>query len=241
MQASCAIKLPCSESRHNGHRHTLDLYQISVRYISFVHRKLTRYDSWYCEHFRPRLATFLSRRGKKKKKHTPNCLMNQLAPSLEQDLACSIWNLLRKSWNSLPKPCNLSAFLQNPAIWQKLERAKSKYSKSTDWSWKRRQTIFQNVINYSPSYTALRSRRLERSITPPWKSPLSHTDKSGSHIHPRLGFLCHSLPPPPWSHPTGSPLYSLSFLTQYILSSMYVADESELRMLCFPTRARTWF
>lgn len=167
--------------------------------------------------------------------------MNQLAPSLEQDLACSIWNLLRKSWNSLPKPCNLSAFLQNPAIWQKLERAKSKYSKSTDWSWKRRQTIFQNVINYSPSYTALRSRRLERSITPPWKSPLSHTDKSGSHIHPRLGFLCHSLPPPPWSHPTGSPLYSLSFLTQYILSSMYVADESELRMLCFPTRARTWF
>jgi hypothetical protein len=61
MQASCAIKLPCCETGQNGHRYTRDLYQISVRYTSFVHRKLTRYDSWYCERFRPRLETFLSR------------------------------------------------------------------------------------------------------------------------------------------------------------------------------------
>ena len=57
MQASCAIKLPCFEARQNGHQHKLDLYQISVRYTSFVHMKLTHYDSWYCEHFRPRLVT----------------------------------------------------------------------------------------------------------------------------------------------------------------------------------------
>jgi len=93
---------------------------------------------------------------------------------LVQDLACSIWNLLRQSWNSLLEPCNLSAFLQNPAIRQKLERAKSKYSKSIAWPWRWRQTIFQNVGNYSPSYTSLHSRRLERSITSPWNPPLSH-------------------------------------------------------------------
>jgi len=31
------------------------------------------------------------------------------------------------------------------------------------------------------------------------ETPLSHTDKSGSHIHPRLGFLCHPpLKSPSW-------------------------------------------